>query len=36
MHSKPGNLTRVHIWAPTAEDQAVPIIYIGHCGRHLD
>lgn len=36
MHVKPGNLTRVHIWVPHADGQTAPIIYVGHCGRHLD
>lgn len=36
MHAKPGNLTRVHIWVSSAGDKTSPIIYVGHCGRHLD
>jgi len=37
MHAKPGNLTRIHVWV-FVDDQDVnaPLIYLGHCGRHLD
>ncbi len=35
MHAKPGNLTRVHIWVPTVETSSQPLIFVGHCGRHL-
>ena len=36
MHAKPGNLTRVHIWVPTTGgDGERPVIYVGHCGKHL-
>jgi hypothetical protein len=37
IHAKPGNLTRIHVWV-FVDDQGVdpPIIYLGHCGRHLD
>jgi hypothetical protein len=36
MHAKPGNLTRVHFWCSSASDDEASIIYVGHCGRHLD
>lgn len=36
MHAKPGNLTRVHVWVFTSDGAAPVVIYVGHCGRHLD
>ena len=36
MHAKPGNLTRVHIWVAPAAGGVPSVIYVGHCGRHLD
>jgi hypothetical protein len=36
MHAKPGNLTRVHIWVAPTAGSVPPVIYVGHCGRHLD
>jgi hypothetical protein len=35
MHAKPGNLTRVHVWVFVSQG-VEPVIYLGHCGRHLD
>ena len=37
MHAKPGNLTRIHVWVyvDDADEHAQPIIYVGHCGKHL-
>lgn len=37
VHAKPGDATRIHIWVSVdrASDPPVPVIFIGHCGRHL-
>ncbi|WP_437491936.1 hypothetical protein WME75_16620 [Sorangium sp. So ce1014] len=43
MHAKPGNRTRVHVFAckeprdeKDAEKGDQSVVYIGHCGEHLD